>query len=69
MHYLILLLSYALSIWMLVDACKRGAQGWWIVIILVPFGELVYFFVVKIHDYPGITSWYRPSPRFRNSTC
>ena len=60
MHIVILALSYAFSAWMVVDAFKRGAQSWWIVIIFVPFGEFIYFFVVKIKDFQG--SFTRMSP-------
>lgn len=60
--HIFLLASYAFSIWMLVDAYQRGAQGWWIVIILVPLGEWVYFFVVKFPDYAA-----SPGPVARNT--
>jgi hypothetical protein len=63
MHIVILALSYAFSIWMVVDAFKRGAQSWWIVIIFVPFGEFVYFFVVKAKDYRGAFTRMSPEPR------
>ncbi len=44
--------TVAFSIWMLIDAIRRSAPGYWIlVIIFVPFGGLVYFFVVKLKDY------------------
>jgi len=50
MRYL-LILSYAFSVWMLVDALKRDAKNYWLVIIFFPFGEWIYFFMVKIHDF------------------
>ena len=53
MHIVFLVFSYAFSIWMLIDASKRGARHWWIIIILVPFGEFIYFFMVKIKDFKG----------------
>ncbi len=56
---LFFLLSYALSVWMIVDAYKRGAQSWWWVIIFLPFGEVVYFFVVKIQDFGSGGTTYR----------
>ena len=51
--HILLLLSYAFSVWMLVDAFKRGAEHYWYLIIFFPFGEWVYFFLVKIHDFEG----------------
>ena len=70
MHYLILL-SYAFSIWMIVDAYQRGAQGWWIVIILVPFGEFIYFVMVKMQDFDlgGGASVLGGSHRFKCARC
>jgi hypothetical protein len=54
MHIVFLVLSYAFSAWMLIDAIKRGARHWWMIIILVPFGEFIYFFTVKIKDFKGL---------------
>jgi hypothetical protein len=51
------LLFYAqqlFSLWMTVDAARRRADGYWYLIIWVPFGEWFYFFSVKIHDYPRL---------------
>jgi hypothetical protein len=62
MHIVLLVLSYAFSIWMVVDAFKRGAQYWWIVIIFVPFGEFIYFFLVKIKDFRGVFTRLSPAP-------
>ncbi|MBI4705610.1 MAG: tetratricopeptide repeat protein [Deltaproteobacteria bacterium] len=51
MPRLLALLSVALKIWMFVDAVRRRADAHWFwVIALVPFGEVVYFFAVKIRD-------------------
>ncbi len=36
--------------WMLIDALRRRADGYWYLIIFVPFGEWFYFFKVKVHD-------------------
>ena len=76
---IMLVLSYAFSIWMVVDAFNRGSQGWWIVIIFLPFGEIVYFFVVKIHDFRLPVSsnsesyvtkkLWDPKPKFICKTC
>lgn len=49
MHFLALLKT-AFSLWMLVDAAQRRAPYFWYFIIMMPFGELAYFFAVKIHD-------------------
>ncbi len=43
-------LQSAFSLWMLVDAAQRGPAYYWYPIILMPFGEIVYFFTVKVHD-------------------
>ncbi len=41
----------AFYVWMIVDAIRRRAEFWWYLIILfVPFGPLIYFFVVKLQD-------------------
>ena len=53
MHILFLLQS-AFSIWMLVDAASKGLGCRWSFIILIPGGEIAYFFMVKIHDYPNL---------------
>lgn len=49
MHVLFALQS-AFSLWMLVDAAKRGAGCVWYMIIMMPFGEIAYFLAVKVHD-------------------
>jgi hypothetical protein len=56
-HPILTLLQTAFMIWMLVDAYRRGAEGYWFwIILLVPgVGAWVYFFVVKV-----------PSGDFRN---
>jgi len=44
----------AFKIWMAVDCVQRGAERFWIwVIIFIPFGDWVYFFAVKAQDYRG----------------
>jgi hypothetical protein len=35
---------------MFYDAIRRRAETYWYFIIMMPFGEIVYFFMVKIHD-------------------
>jgi hypothetical protein len=45
-------LSVGFKIWMAVDAGRRGmAYFWFFIIFFIPFGELIYFFVIKIDDY------------------
>src|SRR5262245_14099075 len=39
------------SLWMVVDAARRGAAGYWYPVIFLPGGPIAYFFLVKIHDY------------------
>lgn len=47
MLYLLYALG-ALKLWMLIDAAQRGAAYYWFcVIVCVPFGSLIYFFMVK----------------------
>ena len=42
----------AFKIWMVVDAIRRGAAYYWFFIIFfLPFGELVYFAMVKADDF------------------
>lgn len=46
--------ALAFHVWMIVDAVRRRAEFYWFLIILfVPLGSLVYFFVVKLRDNPG----------------
>ena len=62
MLYLFYVLG-ALKLWMLIDAAQRGAPYYWFcVIVCVPFGSLVYFFMVKAPEM-GIgtgSTRYRP---------
>ncbi|MCP3962281.1 MAG: hypothetical protein GY719_30940 [bacterium] len=44
------LLELAFSLWLVVDAIRRGAAYYWYPIIMLPFGEWIYFFTIKIHD-------------------
>jgi hypothetical protein len=42
----------AFTIWMIVDAIRRRAEYYWYLIILfVPFGSLIYFALVKVKDW------------------
>ena len=44
------IIQSAFSAWMFYDAIRRRAETYWYFIIMMPFGEIVYFFLVKIHD-------------------
>ena len=47
----IVILSYAFSVWMFVDALRRKAEFYWFLVILfVPLGAFIYFLFVKIQD-------------------
>jgi hypothetical protein len=52
---LLFLLQAGFTVWMLVDCYRRGADTFWFFIILFfpALGPLVYFFVVKVHDFRG----------------
>jgi hypothetical protein len=62
MHVLLALQS-AFSLWMLVDAARRGAGYVWYLIIMMPFGEIAYFLAVKIHDPEFTALWQRFTSR------
>ena len=44
--HLLMALQTLFSLWMLYDAIRRGAAQYWWIIVLVPFGEVAYFFAV-----------------------
>lgn len=46
-------LTIAFSLWMLIDALRRGAPIYWVLVLIVffPIGSVVYFFAVKFKDY------------------
>jgi len=48
-----LYLTIAFSLWMLIDALRRSAPMYWVLILIVffPVGSFVYFFAVKFKDY------------------
>jgi hypothetical protein len=49
----------AFTIWMLVDAGRRGVDAYWFWIILFfqPIGAWAYFFLYKVKDFGGGTGW------------
>jgi hypothetical protein len=51
------LLQIGFTIWMLVDANRRGMDYYWFLIILAfqPFGSWIYFFMYKLRDFRGGT--------------
>jgi hypothetical protein len=57
------LLAIAFKLWMAVDAGrKRMSYYWFLIILALPFGDVVYFFVVKLHDF----KWAKLAKRFRS---
>ncbi len=43
---------FAFNIWMFIDAMRRRAEVYWLLIIaLVPFGGFIYFAMVKLKDF------------------
>ena len=56
----------AFTIWMLVDAYRRGAEGYWfyVILFLPGLGSWAYFLAVKAQDFrgPGGWSWPRRGP-------
>jgi hypothetical protein len=59
LYQVLYLAQAAFTIWMLVDAYRRGAeQYWFLVILFVPvIGSWAYFFVVKVADFSGLRDW------------
>jgi hypothetical protein len=59
---LIPILLLAFKIWMAIDAGrKRQPYYWFMIIFFVPFGDVVYFFVVKVDDF----RWHKIAVLFR----
>jgi hypothetical protein len=50
------LVQAALTVWMLIDAHRRGVEAYWYAIVLFfqPFGAWVYFFNFKLRDFSRI---------------
>jgi hypothetical protein len=59
LYQVLYLAQGAFTIWMLVDAYRRGAESYWFLVILfLPgLGAWAYFFVVKVGDFPGLRDW------------
>jgi hypothetical protein len=48
---LIPILFLAFKIWMIIDAVRRQVPYYWfLIVIFVPFGDFVYFAMVKMKD-------------------
>ena len=43
---ILLALQTLFSLYMLYDAIKRGRQQYWYFVVMMPFGEIVYFFAI-----------------------
>ena len=70
MHIVLGAFTVVFKIWMLVDALsKRGCcnNQWYFIIVLIPFGEWIYFFSVKIHD-PNLSAILKKLPVIRKKT-
>jgi hypothetical protein len=67
--HIVLVLSYAFSLWMIVDAYRRHATFYWYLIIFFPFGEWVYFFLVKWPEWRAPGGLLSGTPRFKCETC
>jgi hypothetical protein len=50
----LLMLESAFSLWMLYDATQRRVPSYWYFIILMPGGELLYFFAVMMKSDPKV---------------
>jgi tetratricopeptide (TPR) repeat protein len=48
---LLLYIAAAFKAWMIVDAVRRGVHALWYVVVMLPAGDFVYFFAVKLRDY------------------
>jgi hypothetical protein len=44
-------IAVAFNVWMIVDAIRRRAELYWFIVLILPFGSLIYFFAVKARDY------------------
>ena len=60
-------LTIAFSLWMLIDALRRSAPMYWVLVLIVffPVGAFVYFFAVKFKDYKPLQDklFARSTPR------
>jgi hypothetical protein len=56
---LLLVAQAAFTVWMLVDATRRGVEpSWyWLIFLVQPVGTWAYFFVYKLKDFPRASRW------------
>ncbi len=49
-----------MTIWMVVNAQRRGADlfWFWVILLFFPIGPWLYFFAVKIGDFRGAQGWF-----------
>src|SRR5947209_17539725 len=64
-HYLnawtlFLVAQAAFTVWMLVDATRRGVEpsSYWFIFLVQPVGTWAYFFVHKMKDFPRASRWF-----------
>jgi hypothetical protein len=59
LYQVVYLAQGAFTIWMLVDAYRRGAESYWfwVILFLPGLGAWAYFFVVKVGDFSGLRDW------------
>lgn len=50
MSGLLIAASIAFRVWMFLDAMRRSAPVYWLVLIALPFGDVLYYFLVKAPD-------------------
>jgi hypothetical protein len=63
-HQALYLLQGAFTLWMLIDAFRRGEGYWpWIILFVPVLGPWGYFFVVMLPRWTGGRSWSLPSFR------
>ena len=77
MVQLVPVLLLAFKVWMVIDAVRKSQPYYWFLIIFfLPFGDVVYFFMVKVHDlrWRKLAGWFRSPPsiadlqaRYRNA--
>jgi tetratricopeptide (TPR) repeat protein len=48
---LLVYLALAFKLWMLFDALRRGVHALWYFVVMLPAGDFLYFFAVKLRDF------------------
>jgi hypothetical protein len=44
-------LAVVFKLWMVFDATRRRVHRWWYIVLLLPLGDIVYFFAIKLRDF------------------